>query len=228
MRRKCLRRLQNRPITSWQFRQAAVLLWVPGLCGTTLLHHRRIFSISQRDAFRLERDRQFASLQGLQRLQQTFRQVVGNAVLVSAIPCRIPKDKLQLIEPLGLTRRSPSLAKKAFVPLMARHSRAKRLTSKPTRSANYRHCAYKYCSKHVAMVHRKKHRCMVNGCKAGAFGLRSDLQKHNKSVHLKKRDKHCAVATCRWSFSRKDHLDRHMRTMHAESLVFSEMESNAG
>lgn len=149
-------------------------------------------------------------------------------MLVSAIPCDIPKNILRLIEPLGLTRPSPSRVKKAVVPLIARLSRAKRHTSKPTQSANYRHCADRYYSKHVAMVHRKKHRCMVNGCKAGAFGLRSDLQKHNKSVHLKKRDKHCAVATCRWSFSRKDHLDRHMRTMHAESLIASEIESTAG
>jgi hypothetical protein len=77
------------------------------------------------------------------------------------------------------------------------------------------------------MVHRKKHRCVVSGCKAGAFGLRSDLQKHNKSVHLKEKDMHCTFATCGRCFSRKDHLDWHMRTVHAGEFVIPEMDNNA-
>lgn len=69
--------------------------------------------------------------------------------------------------------------------------------------------------KHFRAAHRKRHLCEAKDCKASAFGLRADMRRHYKDVHLKEKSWVCRYAACDRSFSRKHNLARHVKKVHA-------------
>jgi hypothetical protein len=68
--------------------------------------------------------------------------------------------------------------------------------------------------KHFSTVHERKHCCTFSDCKIKPFGLRADLLRHMKAVHKSCKDQYCHINDCRRAFVRRDHLVRHLRSVH--------------
>ena len=73
-------------------------------------------------------------------------------------------------------------------------------------------------ARHPAITVRRKYPCGIGGCTA-SFKLEKDLvrHRHRTGIHQSPRSFFCNVKGCESSdkgFSRKDNLDRHMRSRH--------------
>jgi hypothetical protein len=68
---------------------------------------------------------------------------------------------------------------------------------------------------HLRNIHDLPLLCDIENCSHKTpFGRTTDLRRHRRSVHSQTRDYICTVPSCEVSFTRKDHLSKHLREKH--------------
>lgn len=85
-------------------------------------------------------------------------------------------------------------------------------------------------SKHTRRTHARPFTCPIYGCRQPAFGLKTDLRRHLRTVHRKEGSIPkigCTVLGCSKTFSRKDNMLRHVKSGH-EVFSYADSELEAG
>ncbi|KAF2729724.1 hypothetical protein EJ04DRAFT_63331 [Polyplosphaeria fusca] len=71
-------------------------------------------------------------------------------------------------------------------------------------------------TRHIDRKHRRRFPCLVPSCHSRPFGLKSDLERHSRTVHQSTAPISipCPVERCSKSFSRKDNMLKHIKKIH--------------
>ncbi|KAF2194127.1 hypothetical protein K469DRAFT_191835 [Zopfia rhizophila CBS 207.26] len=70
-------------------------------------------------------------------------------------------------------------------------------------------------NKHVNLKHNRRFQCPKTNCNLRPFGSNTDLRRHLVTVHSKSKSRiHCPYHRCHASFTRKDNMQKHVKTIH--------------
>lgn len=89
-----------------------------------------------------------------------------------------------------------------------------------------RNLFWNLCRKHVNRRHNRRFQCQQIGCDQPPFGLRTDLQRHERALHAKDQVWKCQVGPCERTFNRRDNMLRHSRSSH--DIWISEFDRHLG